>query len=143
VVKEVLDCYILLVGRPAEPWCSEVILTCVLSSILLVYFVNSLQQQVSSNLSAYVVSDFASHELIASISIVSSLLSGILQIPTANILNIWGRAEGFAIMTAIATLGLLLMAACNNVETYAAAQVRHPSYESTGRRQANTYLGLL
>lgn len=53
----------------------------------------------------------------------SSLLSGILQIPTASILDIWGRAEGFAIMTGITTLGLVIMAACENVQTYAAAQV--------------------
>ncbi|CAL3967788.1 unnamed protein product, partial [Diplocarpon coronariae] len=38
------------------------------------------------------------------------------------LLDLWGRAEGFALMTVIATIGLLLMAVCRNVETYAAAQ---------------------
>jgi hypothetical protein len=63
------------------------------------------------------------HSLISVIGITSNLLSGVLQLPTAKVLDIWGRSEGFAIMTIITTLGLVLMAVSQNVETYAAAQV--------------------
>jgi hypothetical protein len=62
--------------------------------------------------------------LIPTIAIVNGILSGIIQLPLAKTLDLWGRAEGFAIMVTLATLGLIMMAACKNVETYAAAQVR-------------------
>ncbi|EIN11142.1 siderochrome-iron transporter [Punctularia strigosozonata HHB-11173 SS5] len=91
--------------------------------IYLVFFVNSLQQQTSNNLTVYVTSAFASHPLVATTSIVSSIIGGVSALPVARMMDVWGRAEGFLVMTAIATIGLIMMAACKNVETYAAAQV--------------------
>ncbi|GAB1312009.1 hypothetical protein MFIFM68171_02219 [Madurella fahalii] len=44
-------------------------------------------------------------------------------IPLAKILDVWGRAEGFLIMTVLATLGLILMASCNDLPTFCAAHV--------------------
>ncbi|KAH8649662.1 major facilitator superfamily transporter [Tricladium varicosporioides] len=93
------------------------------ASILLVHFVNSLQTSITSNLTPYVVSDFGLHSLISVIEVVSSLLGGILRLPTAKILDTWGRCEGFAAMVFVSTLGLVLMAVCRDVQTYAAAQV--------------------
>lgn len=51
-------------------------------------------------------------------------MAGILQLPIAKMIELWGRYEGFAAMTGLATLGLVLTAVCKNVEKYAAAQVR-------------------
>lgn len=68
-------------------------------------------------------SDFSAHSLIPVIGIVSGIMSGVLKLPIAKLLDLWGRAEGFAFMTLIGTIGLLLMAVCRNVETYAVAQV--------------------
>lgn len=80
-------------------------------------------QQMANSLSPYVLSDFAAHELVATIGVVSYIMGGVLQIPTAKVLDIWGRAEGLAIMCAISTLGIILTAACEDVQTYAASQV--------------------
>ncbi|KAL5383527.1 mitochondrial phosphate carrier protein [Paraphaeosphaeria sporulosa] len=44
-------------------------------------------------------------------------------VPMAKILDIWGRAEGFALMIALATLGLVLMACANTLAIFCAAQV--------------------
>lgn len=93
-------------------------------SILLIYGLNSIQAQVTSNLMAYVVSDFSAHSLIPVIGIVSGIMSGVLRLPIAKLLDLWGRAEGFALMTLISTIGLVLMASCRSIQTYAAAQVR-------------------
>ena len=71
----------------------------------------------------YVVSEFESHSLIPTIAIVSNILSGVLKLPVAKIIDSWGRAQGFATMTLLASLGLVLMSLCRNVQTYAAAQV--------------------
>lgn len=93
--------------------------------IFLNFCVNSLQQQTSSNLLPYVVSDFSAHSLIPAISITSSILSGVMKLPIAKLIDTWGRSQGFAVTTALATLGLVLMALCRGVKTYAAAQILH------------------
>ncbi|KAI9046555.1 hypothetical protein LZ554_009300 [Drepanopeziza brunnea f. sp. 'monogermtubi'] len=91
--------------------------------VFLVFFVVSMQQQTQFNLSYYVTSSFAALPLTATTGIVSSIVGGVLRLPTAKFINIVGRAEGFLLMTVITTIGLIMMAACTNVETYAAAQV--------------------
>lgn len=91
--------------------------------IFLVFVVNSLQQQITNNLTTYVYSDFASHSLIPITSTVAFLLAGILKLPVAQMMNLWGRAEGLIFMLLCATLGLIMMAGCKNVATYCAAQV--------------------
>ncbi|KAF7888403.1 uncharacterized protein EAF02_002944 [Botrytis sinoallii] len=91
--------------------------------IFLVFFVISMQQQIQNNLSVYVTSSFALLPLTGTTSIVSSIVGGVFRLPIAKFVDLIGRAEGFAIMTGFATIGLIMMAACKNVETYAAAQV--------------------
>ncbi|RXG41466.1 hypothetical protein VDGE_30797 [Verticillium dahliae] len=91
--------------------------------IFLNFFVNSLQQQTISNLLPYVVSDFSAHSLIPTIGITSYILSGVLKLPIAKMIDTCGRPQGFAVMTALATLGLVLMSVCKDVKTYAAAKI--------------------
>lgn len=93
--------------------------------IFLNFCVNSMQQQTSSNLMPYVVSDFSAHSLIPAIGITSFILSGVLKLPIAKLIDTWGRPQGFVVTTALATLGLVLMALCRDVKTYAAAQIFH------------------
>lgn len=50
-------------------------------------------------------------------------MSGCFYPIVARVLNIWGRWQGFAVMATIATLGLIMMAVCRNITTYAAAEV--------------------
>lgn len=76
-----------------------------------------------SNLQPYVVSEFRSHSLIPTIGIVASIMSGILKLPIAKMIDSWGRPQGLASMIALTTVGLVLMAACQDVQTYAAAEV--------------------
>ncbi|KAI1169549.1 MFS general substrate transporter [Nemania sp. FL0916] len=91
--------------------------------IFLCSFINALQWQVIFNLTPYVVSEFSSHSLIPTIAIVSNILSGVLKLPVAKIIDTWGRPQGLASTTVLAALGLLLMSVCQDVQTYAAAQV--------------------
>lgn len=86
-------------------------------------FVNSLQQQITGSLGPYVTSSFQQHSLYSTTQTLSSIIAGCSRLPIAKILDIWGRVEGFILMTALCTIGLVLMAVCRNVETYAAAQV--------------------
>lgn len=86
-------------------------------------YVHAMQQQMNSNLQPYVTSSFARHGLTAMTGIVSNLVSGVSQVPFAKILNIFGRMEGYLLAHALCCVGLVLMAVCTNVETFAAAQV--------------------
>ncbi|KAF6804618.1 siderophore iron transporter [Colletotrichum sojae] len=86
-------------------------------------YTHSMQQQMNSNLAPYVTSAFQRHGLTATTGVVSSLAGGISQLPLAKIINIFGRMEGYILAHLLCCLGLLMMAVCQNVETYAAAQV--------------------
>ncbi|KAI1849761.1 hypothetical protein JX265_008099 [Neoarthrinium moseri] len=91
--------------------------------IFLCSFAQALQWQILSNLTPYVTSEFSSHSLIPTIGIVSSVLSGVLKLPISKVIDAWGRPQGLAAMIVLASIGLILMAACQDVKTYAAAQV--------------------
>jgi MFS family permease len=91
--------------------------------IWIIYFVNTMQQGMANSLTPYVTSSFQQHSLTATTSIMSSLIGGLSKLPLAKILDIWGRPQGYALMVFCITIGLVMMAACNNVQTYAAAQV--------------------
>ena len=74
-------------------------------------------------LTPYVTSSFQNHSLTATTSIISSMVSGLIVLPYAKLLNVWGRPQSFALMIVLLTFGLILMAKCENVQTYCAAQV--------------------
>ncbi|KAI0541088.1 siderochrome-iron transporter MirB [Xylaria digitata] len=89
--------------------------------LYLVTFIDALLQVVQSSLIPYVTSEFSRHGLLATTSIVATIVGGIFALPIAKVIDIWGRCEGFLIMVALVVLGLILKAVCQNVETYAAA----------------------
>lgn len=74
-------------------------------------------------LTPYVTSNFQRHGLTSTTSIIAGLASGLFTLPFAKILDIYGRAQGLALMVVLETTGLVMMAACKNVEMYCAAQV--------------------
>lgn len=82
-----------------------------------------MQWQIMSNLKPFVVSEFSSHSLIPTVGIVASVMSGVLNLPIAKLIDIWGRPQGLASMTALATVGLILMAVGTNIRMYATAEV--------------------
>src|ERR1700712_2103388 len=75
------------------------------SSIFLVFFVVSMQQQTQFSLTVYVTSSFALLPLTSTTSIVSSIVGGVFRLPTAKFVDLVGRAEGFGIMTGFAVIG--------------------------------------
>ncbi|KAM0433478.1 hypothetical protein ACHAPT_004358 [Fusarium lateritium] len=91
--------------------------------IWLVFFTDSLQQQISNSLLPYVVSSFGLHGLMSATGIVSNLVAGVSKLPLARIIDVIGRVQGLLIMLFCVIISLILMAVCNNVQTYAAAQV--------------------
>jgi hypothetical protein len=71
----------------------------------LVFFVSSLQQRVTGNLTPYVTSAFSKHALLAATFVMSSIIGAVSKLPIAKIIDIWGRAQGYILMVFLATLG--------------------------------------
>ena len=94
-----------------------------MNSIWLIFLTNGFRASVLASLTPYVVSDWSQHSLMTVIEIVSSALTAAIYIPMAKLLDIWGRAEGFLLMVVCSTVGVILMAASENLETFCAAQV--------------------
>lgn len=92
-------------------------------TIWFIFFVDALHQGMGNSLVFYVTSEFYAHGLTATTGIMSSLIGGLSKLPLAKILDIWGRPQGFSLMLLFLTIGLIMMAASNSVETYCAAQV--------------------
>ncbi len=74
-------------------------------------------------LTPYVTSAFSRHSLTATTGVMSGIIGGLGKLPLAKVLDIWGRPHGFSMSVIILVIGLMMMAACPNVQTYAAAQV--------------------
>ncbi|KAF1981000.1 MFS general substrate transporter [Aulographum hederae CBS 113979] len=102
---------------------SKASLIAVFINIWLLYFVNAFQSSILSSLLPFVTSDFESHSLLNVIYVVADAISASVFIPLSKILDVWGRAEGFLLMTISATLGLILMATSHNLPTFCAAYV--------------------
>jgi hypothetical protein len=88
-----------------------------------VTFVDALQQGTTGVLTPFVTSDFKQHSLTAYTSVMAGIFGGILKLPLAKVLDIFGRPHGFALATFFLIIGLVMMAACNGVQTYSAAQI--------------------
>ncbi|KAI0809564.1 major facilitator superfamily protein [Xylaria sp. FL0064] len=91
--------------------------------IWLIYFVDAIQQGMGTLLTPYVVSSFEEHSLTATVGVAANIIGGVSKLPLAKILDVWGRPQGYLLTMCFMVLGLVLMAACNNVNTYAAAQI--------------------
>lgn len=73
------------------------------------------------SLNPFITSSFGEHGLMASVSIVSSILSGCSQLTLAKIVDVFGRIEGFVFMLLLNVISLIMKATCNTMEEYYAA----------------------
>lgn len=79
-----------------------------------------MQSSISSNVIYYAYANFASAPQISQAFIVSTIIGGVLQLPIAKSLNLWGRAEGFLALLLVFILGLIVIAACDGPNGFAA-----------------------
>ncbi|OTA52466.1 siderophore iron transporter mirB [Hypoxylon sp. EC38] len=89
----------------------------------LVCFVSALLASIDTSLSPYVTSSFSKHGLLAVINIAARIIGGVVPLSLGKIIDIRGRMEGFVGALLLITVGMIMKATCQNVETYAAAQV--------------------
>ncbi|KAK0642858.1 major facilitator superfamily domain-containing protein [Cercophora newfieldiana] len=102
---------------------SRTTLILVFVNIWCLYLVKAFQYDILYSLVPFVTSEWESHSQLNIIYVVADTMTAACYIPLSKILDLWGRATGFAIMTCLALLGMVLMAACNNLPTFCAAYV--------------------
>ncbi|KAF2107125.1 major facilitator superfamily domain-containing protein [Lophiotrema nucula] len=91
--------------------------------IWLISFTDSLQQQSNSSWMPYVTSAFQLHGLTGITTIVANLIGGVSKLPLSRFIDVVGRPQGFLLCLGSVIISLILMATCQNVQTYCAAQV--------------------
>jgi len=101
--------------------------------MFLLYFINYFQQSISGSLGPYITSEFESHSLLPLVGVISSVMGAATYMPLSKILNMFDRWVGFALMVALATLGLIMTASCNNIGTYFAATVSSTHIHHTSK----------
>ncbi|KAL1896367.1 Siderochrome iron transporter 2 [Sporothrix stenoceras] len=87
------------------------------------FFMLALQQSILSNVTYYAYADFQLAPQIGTASILASVIGGVLKLPIAKVLNVWGRAEGFLFFVFVYLLGMIIIASCSGPDGYAAGYV--------------------
>ncbi|EAQ91242.1 hypothetical protein CHGG_03177 [Chaetomium globosum CBS 148.51] len=94
-------------------------------------FTVSLEGQVTYSLAAFAVSSFNNHSLLSTVYVVQGVVNAVIKPPMAKLADVFGRLEAFCISVLLCVLGYIQMAASQNVQTYASAQIFY-SAGSTG-----------
>jgi MFS family permease len=89
----------------------------------LTYLAEGMLAGTTAALIPFMTSAFALHSLTPTVGILSSVIGGVTNLALAKTLDVFGRPQGYLFCIFLATAGLAVMAACKNVEAYAAAQV--------------------
>ncbi|KFA55687.1 hypothetical protein S40293_05283 [Stachybotrys chartarum IBT 40293] len=89
--------------------------------LFIVSFVDMIIVSMQYSLNPFITSSFGEHGLMASVGIVSSILSGCSQLTLAKIIDVFGRIEGFIFMLLLNVISLIMKATCNTMEEYYAA----------------------
>lgn len=83
----------------------------------------ALHSSINSNLINYVFSDFSLAPQVSTSYILSTIIGGVLKLPLAKTLELWGRAEAILFSTAIYIAGMIILAASNGPNSFAAGYV--------------------
>ncbi|KAJ5253382.1 hypothetical protein N7497_002778 [Penicillium chrysogenum] len=105
-----------------QTW-SKVSLIFVFINMWFLYFTYAWISSIDGSLSTYVASSFQQHSLSGLPTAIADAFSAAVFLPVAKMMDTWGRAEGFLVMSICATVGLVLMASCNSFPVYCAANV--------------------
>lgn len=87
------------------------------------FFMLALQSSISSIAQARAYSGFSAAPAIGTANILATIIGGVIKLPVAKTLNLWGRAEGLCASVIIYIIGLIILAACDGPSTYATGYV--------------------
>lgn len=81
------------------------------------------QSAIQTQATVLAYSEFATAPAIATAQILGTIIGGVLKLPIAKTLNLWGRAEGYFTFLVIYVLGMVILTSCNGPSGYAAGYV--------------------
>ncbi|KAH8884084.1 MFS general substrate transporter [Thozetella sp. PMI_491] len=84
------------------------------------FFMLALQQSILYNAGYLAYNDFSAAPQIAQAGILANIIGGVLRLPIAKVLNLWGRAEGFLVFIVVYILGMVIIASSTGPDSYAA-----------------------
>lgn len=87
------------------------------------FFMLALQQGMTTTFNARAYADFALAPQLTTAAVVASIVGGIIKLPIAKLLNLWGRAEAFLFFVGVYELGMIILASCTGSNGYAAGYV--------------------
>lgn len=87
------------------------------------FFMLAFQSAIGNNLFFTAYSDFQNAPAIATATILSNIVGGVLKLPIAKVLNLFGRAEALIMALVVYVLGIIILAACTGPDSYAAGYV--------------------
>ncbi|KAL2811218.1 putative siderochrome-iron transporter [Aspergillus cavernicola] len=87
------------------------------------FFMLALHSAIGSNVLVHVYANFNTAPEISTAAILSTVVGGMMKLPIAKILNIWGRAEGMFVFTGVFLLGIIILASYRGPSGYAAGYV--------------------
>lgn len=96
---------------------------CTYAWIWLCFFMLALQQGMANTFSLSAYADFTTAPQLTTAYVLATIIGGVLKLPIAKLLNIWGRAEGFLCFVAVYLIGMIILAASKGPKSYAAGYV--------------------
>ncbi|KAL1878688.1 Siderochrome iron transporter 2 [Diaporthe australafricana] len=87
------------------------------------FFMLALQQGTTTFLNLNAYANFMSAPQIETANILATIVGGVIKLPIAKLLNIWGRAEGFFFFVCVYLIGMVIIAASTGPDSYAAGYV--------------------
>ncbi|KAI5477370.1 MFS transporter, drug:H+ antiporter [Pseudohyphozyma bogoriensis] len=104
------------VWGPKSKWCLWI-------GVALASYVYSLEGNTTYLYLAQATSFFGQHSLLAAVTTVQAITIAICKPVAAKISDVFGRAEAFAVTIALYVVGYIIIAACQNVNDYAAGAI--------------------
>ncbi|CAK1364125.1 unnamed protein product [Cercospora beticola] len=87
------------------------------------FFMLALQSSIMSVASVNAYANFSTAPAYTTAQILATIIGGVLKLPIAKLLNIWGRTEGYLVFFGVYLLGILIIASSDGVNSYAAGYV--------------------
>ncbi|KAJ5082213.1 Siderochrome iron transporter 2 [Penicillium argentinense] len=87
------------------------------------FFMLAFHSSINGNLINFVYADFQLAPQVSTSYILASVIGGVLKLPLAKTLQLWGRAEALVFSTAVYIVGMIILAACNGADAFAAGYV--------------------
>lgn len=87
------------------------------------FFILQFQSSIYGQVIYYAYSSFASAPEISTASILSIIIGGVVILPVGKIITLWGRSESLILFLVVYLVGIIVVATCNNPNSYAAGYV--------------------